>query len=88
MAAAMYAKCSANLQAISSYTGSARASSIEISSMDRQKKPIQPVPSDCSSTPSTGSLERSKGPMLSSPRNPPSKMLFSSASFRLTQKVK
>ncbi len=38
---------------------------------------IQPVPSDCSSTPATGSAaDRSNGPTLSSPRKPPSKTLL------------
>ena len=51
--------------------------------------PIQAVPSDCSSTAPSGSVMlRSKTPMLSSPRKPPSKMLFSSASLRLTHQVK
>src|ERR1700759_1910588 len=49
---------------------------------------IQAVPSDCSSTPSTGSLERSKGPMLSKPRKPPSNRLSPSTSLRLTHQLK
>src|SRR6266700_724443 len=51
--------------------------------------PIQAVSSDCSSTmPSGRVVLRSKTPMLSSPRNPPWKMLFSCASLRLTHQVK
>ena len=57
--------------------------------MLRQNSAIQPVASDCSSRPSTGSgAERSIGPMLSRPRNPPSKTLSPAASFRLTHQVK
>src|ERR1019366_604614 len=52
------------------------------------EKPIQPVASDCSSVPPTGRCERSSGPMLSSPRNPPSKTLLPSLSSRLTHQVK
>ena len=65
------------------------ASRSAISSMLRQNFAIQAVPSDCSSTPPPGSIaERSKGPMLSSPRKPPSKMLSPSASLRFTHQVK
>ena len=49
---------------------------------------IQPVASDCSSTPPTGRCERSSGPMLSRPRNPPSNRFDPSASSRLTHQVK
>ena len=50
---------------------------------------IQPVPSDCSSTPATGSAaDRSNGPTLSSPRKPPSKTLLPPTSLRLTHQVK
>ncbi len=50
---------------------------------------IQLVPSDCSMWPPVGrGLERSKTPMLSSPRKPPWKTLRCSASFRFTHQVK
>ena len=49
---------------------------------------IQPVASDCSSLPPTGRWDRSIGPMLSSPRNPPSNRLEPSASSRFTHQVK
>src|SRR2546428_724959 len=49
---------------------------------------IHAVASDCSSTPPTGRDERSNGPMLSSPRKPPSKTLLPSESFRFTHHVK
>jgi len=66
-----------------------RASSRAMSSMLRQYIPIQLVASACSSVPPPGSgLLRSKTPMLSSPRKPPSKTLRPSVSFRLTHQVK
>src|SRR4030095_11756726 len=50
---------------------------------------IQLVPSDCSMSPPSGSIApRSKTPILSRPRNPPSKMLLPPASLRLTHHVK
>ncbi|MEC9156580.1 MAG: hypothetical protein VYB77_00455 [Planctomycetota bacterium] len=64
-------------------------SSIAIRIMVRENIAIQLVASACSRVPPPGSLEdRSKMPMLSSPRKPPSKMLFPAASFRLTHQVK
>src|ERR1700736_5250502 len=71
MAAAMYRKCSKNLLATSSKIGSTLvASSSEIFSMFRQYIAIQLVPSDCSRYPPHGKgLDRSKTPMLSSPRS-------------------
>src|SRR5207244_10062206 len=82
-------KCSKNLVAISTYTWLNVASSIAILSIVKQYKPIQAVPSVCSSTILSGSgILRSNAPMLSSPRNPPSKILLFSASLRLTHQVK
>ena len=50
---------------------------------------IQAVPSAWASRPATGSwAERSMGPMLSRPRNPPSNTLLPAASLRLTHHVK
>ena len=63
--------------------------SARCSSRFRQYMAIQAVPSDCSSTPCDGERrERSNGPMLSRPRNPPSKTLLPAASLRLTHQVK
>eukprot|EP01139_Manchomonas_bermudensis_P004944 Amastigsp_a174484_4.p4 type:complete len:172 gc:universal Amastigsp_a174484_4:808-293(-) len=60
-----------------------------IASMLRQYMATHAEPSDCSSTPPVGSgLERSKTPMLSSPRNPPSKTFFPARSLRLIHQVK
>ncbi len=60
-----------------------------IASMFSEYMPIQLVPSDCSSRPPFGSgALRSKTPMLSRPRKPPSNTLLPSASFRLTHQVK
>ncbi len=74
---------------MSSYAQSCRASSTDISSMFSAYIAIQPVPSDCSSSPATGSAaERSNGPMLSRPRKPPSNTLLPSLSLRLTHQVK
>ena len=54
-----------------------------------QKNAIQAVPSACSSVAPPGSpWERSKTPMLSSPRKPPEKRLFPSSSLRFTHQVK
>ena len=50
--------------------------------------PSTPCRRTARASPLTGSAERSKGPMLSSPRNPPSKTLLPSASLRLTHQVK
>ena len=51
--------------------------------------PIHEVPSDCSMWPPVGSGdERSKTPMLSRPRKPPSKTFMPSVSLRLTHHVK
>ncbi len=52
--------------------------------------PIQPVASDCSSTRAVVAVRwlRSKTVMLSSPRNPPSKMLLPSRSTLLTHQAK
>jgi len=51
--------------------------------------PIHEVPSDCSMWPPVGSgAERSNTPMLSSPRKPPWKTFFPSASLRFTHHVK
>ena len=53
------------------------ASSSAIASMVAQKNAIQAVPSACSSVAPLGSgCERSKTPMLSSPRKPPAKRLL------------
>ena len=49
---------------------------------------IHPVASDCLRTPRTGRWDRSKGPMLSSPMNPPSNRLEPLASCRFTHQVK
>ena len=58
-------------------------------SMCRQYAAIHEVASACSSVPPPGSaLERSKSPMLSSPRKPPPKTFLPSASLRLTHHVK
>ena len=55
----------------------------------RQYIAIQLVPSACSRRPPPGSPDvRSKTPMLSRPRKPPSKMLLPSASLRFTHHVK
>ena len=60
-----------------------------MASMFRQYMPIQEVPSDCSMCPPVGSgAERSKTPMLSRPRKPPSKTFMPSVSLRLTHHVK
>ena len=70
-------------------TGFDLANSSAIASMVTPNIPIHAVPSDCSSTMPSGKVVlRSKTPILSSPRNPPSKMLFSSWSLRLTHQVK
>ena len=54
-----------------------------------QKSAIQAVPSACSRYPPVGSgALRSKTPMLSSPRKPPSKTLLPSRSLRFTHQVK
>ena len=60
-----------------------------MSSRLRQYIAIQPEPSLCSSTPAMGSGSlRLSGPMLSSPRKPPSNRLLPSASLRFTHQVK
>src|SRR5256885_13032209 len=60
-----------------------------MASMFRQYMPIQEVPSDCSMLPPVGSgAERSKTPILSRPRKPPSKTFLPSVSLRLTHHVK
>src|SRR5260370_11759594 len=60
-----------------------------MASMLRQYMPIHEVPSDCSMWPPVGSGdERSKTPMLSRPRKPPSKTFMPSVSLRLTHHVK
>ncbi len=65
------------------------ASCAAISSMFWQKSAIQAVPSACSRYPPVGSgALRSKTPMLSSPRKPPSKTLLPERSFRFTHQVK
>src|SRR6476469_8471041 len=54
-----------------------------------QYSAIQAVPSDWSSEPPVGrGALRSKTPILSSPRNPPSNRLFPSLSFRFTHQPK
>ena len=54
-----------------------------------QKSAIQAVPSACSRYPPVGSgALRSKTPMLSSPRKPPSKTLLPERSLRFTHQVK
>ena len=69
--------------------GSSWASSSAMRSIARQKNAIQLVASDCSSRyPGGGGAERSKKPMLSIPRNPPSNRLDPSASLRLTHQLK
>ena len=89
MASAMWTKCSKNFEAMSSYTGSVLASSSAIDSIVRQKKAIQAVPSACSrKSPVRSGFERSKTPMLSSPRKPPENRLRPAASLRLTHQVK
>jgi hypothetical protein len=56
--------------------------------MLRQKKAIHDVPSACRRVPPVGSAsDRLKIPMLSIPKNPPSKTLFPSESFRLTHLI-
>src|SRR6266511_4926398 len=58
-------------------------------SMFRQYMPIQAVPSAWPRWPPVGSgALRSNTPLLSSPRNPPWKTLWPSASLRLTHQVK
>src|SRR5204862_682105 len=48
-----------------------------------------PVPSACCRNPPVGSgFDRSKTPILSSPRKPPEKRLFPSASLRFTHQLK
>ena len=60
------------------------ASSSAIASIFRQYIAIQLVPSDCSRAPPPArGLLRSKTPILSRPRNPPSKTLLPSASFAI-----
>ena len=60
-----------------------------MNSMVPQKNAIHAVPSACSRCPPVGSgFERSKIPMLSSPRKPPPNRLFPSSSFRFTHQVK
>ena len=55
----------------------------------RQYMAIQPVPSACSMKPPPGNgALRSNTPMLSSPRNPPSKTLRPWVSLRFTHQVK
>ena len=68
---------------------SCAASRIAISRRLRQNSAIHDVPSDCSSMPPSGSwADRSIGPMLSSPRKPPSNTLLPLASLRFTHQVK
>ena len=89
MAAAIQTKCIVNLAAMLSYTGSCRESSSAICSIAWQYRPIQAVPSACSSVPPPGrGAERSNTPMLSSPRKPPWNRLRSSGSLRFTHHVK
>ena len=77
IAVAIYRKCSKNLLAMSSYTMFVRRQFDRDRSMFRQYIAIQLVPSACSIMPPLGSgLLRSNTPILSSPRNPPSKMLL------------
>ena len=58
------------------------ASSIAIDSMSRQNIAIQLVPSDCSmKLPGPSGFERSKTPILSRPRKPPSKTFLPSRIF-------
>src|SRR5256886_15655827 len=53
------------------------------------KRAIQAVPSACSRCPPVGSgALRSKTPMLSSPRKPPSNTFLPNRSFRFTHQVK
>ena len=67
----------------------ARRSSMAICSMLRLYSAIHAVPSACSRCPPVGSgALRSKTPMLSSPRKPPSNTLRPSRSFRFTHQVK
>src|SRR3954453_8703979 len=74
---------------MSSKVGSVPAISVAISSMFCQNSPIHAVPSACSRWPPVGSGdERSKTPMLSSPRKPPSNRFFPWRSLRLTHQVK
>ena len=59
------------------------------SSMFWLNRAIHPVPSACSSRPPVGNAAlRSKTPMLSSPRNPPSNTFLPAGSLRLTHHVK
>src|SRR6266498_1523920 len=84
----MYAKCSRNFVATSSYTWWWSASSSAISSRFKAYIAIHAVPSLWSRHPPTGSAaERSNGPTLSSPRKPPSKRLLPVESLRLTHQV-
>src|SRR5690348_13004566 len=82
-------KCSKNLVVMSSQAETCWESSAEMRSRARQKNAIQLVASDCSSRyPGGGGAERSKNPILSIPRKPPSNKLDPSASLRLTHQLK
>ena len=71
---AIHRKCSQNFSGHVGVVGIVIASSMAISSMFWQKRAIQAVPSACSRYPPVGSgALRSKTPMLSNPRKPPSK---------------
>src|SRR5260370_16876104 len=60
-----------------------------ISAMFWQKRDTQAVPSACSRWPPVGSAAlRSKTPMLSSPRKPPSKRFLPKRSLRFTHQLK
>ena len=74
---------------MSSNVGSSDAISTAISSMFWQKSAIHAVPSACSRCPPVGSgAERSKTPMLSRPRKPPSNTFLPYRSLRFTHQVK
>ena len=65
------------------------ANSTAISNMFWQNSDTHAVPSACSRCPPVGSgALRSKTPMLSSPRNPPSKRFLPKRSLRLTHQLK
>ena len=89
MAFQIATKCSQNLTATSSKAWSSRASAIAMLSISEQYIAIQAVPSACSrATPAGSGMDRSKTPMLSSPRKPPEKSWVPATSLRFAHQVK
>ena len=84
-ASAIRAKCRRNCSGSGSSAGGCptRAGSPRLWPSTVKLAAIHPVASDCSRSPWTGRWDRSRGPMSSSPMNPPSNRLepFSSSRF-------